>query len=143
MDVTKILIDKAAKELGSQREVAKRLGVGEDKLSQWKNGHARIQPDDLAAIAHLAGCNAMNVLAAATIQHAAGTPKGELLDEALGKPFRDSTKPENGPSVRLIQWGITFINNIQSRGDWLRMQHKPVFPAIQTSYHNPVALGKK
>jgi len=103
MDVTRTLIDKAAKELGSQTAVAERLGVSLSKLSQWKGGHAPIQPDDLAAIAHLAGYNAMNVLAAATIQNAAGTPKGALLDEALGKSWTDSAKPEKGASVRLIQ----------------------------------------
>lgn len=143
MDVTRTLIDKAAKALGSQKAAAEKLGVDQNKVSQWKNGHAPIQPDDLAAIAHLAGYNAMNVLAAATIQNAAGTPKEALLDEALGKQFRDSEKPENGASVRLIQWGITFINNIQSPRDWFRMKDEPVFPAIQTSYHNPVRLRQK
>ena len=103
MNVTRTLIDRAAELLGGQNAVAERLGVSGSKLSQWKNGKARIQPDDLAAIAHLAGYNAMNVLAAATIQHAAGTPKEALLEEALGKLSAGSKKPENGASVRLIQ----------------------------------------
>lgn len=130
MNVTRTLIDKAAKELGSQKALAEKLGVDQNKVSQWKNGHAVIQPDDLAAIAHLAGYNAMNVLAAATIQHAAGTPKGALLDEALGKCLTDSAKPEKGASVRLIQWGIMSINNIKSPADWFRVNNKPVFPTI-------------
>lgn len=111
MNVTRTLIDRAAELLGGQNAVAERLGVSGSKLSQWKNGKARIQPDDLAAIAHLAGYNAMNVLAAATIQHAAGTPKEALLEEALGKLSAGSKKPENGASVRLIQWGIRLISN--------------------------------
>lgn len=103
MDITKLLIDKAAEKLGSQTAVAEKLGISLSKLSQWKGGHAKIQPDDLAAIAYIAGYNAMNVLAAATIQNAAGTPKGELLDEALGKLSADSERHKKGASVRLIQ----------------------------------------
>lgn len=143
MDVTKTLIDKAAEKLGSQKAIAEKLGVDQNRVSQWKNGHAPIQPDDLAAIAYLAGYNAMNVLAAATIQNAAGTPKGELLDEALGKLSADSERHKKGASVRLIQWGITYINNIRSPRDWFRMHDKPVFPTVQTSNHDPTTRGKK
>lgn len=103
MNVTKVLIDKAVEKEGSLKALAQKLGLNANKLSQQRNGHVPIQPDDLAVIAHVAGFNAMNVLAAATLEKTAGTQKGALLDEALGKQFPASEKPKNGNSVRLIQ----------------------------------------
>lgn len=127
MNVTKILIDKAVENEGSLKAVAKKLGLNANKLSQQRNGHVSIQPDDLAAIAHVAGYNAMNVLAAATLEKTTGTQKGALLDEALGKLFADSGKPEKRANSPLIQCGFTLISDkrpplldAESVGRWLK-----------------------
>lgn len=82
------LIAKAAKRQGSQKKVAEMLGISPTVLSDWKSGNRKIQPDDLAAIAHLAGYNALNFLALASLEQAKGTPKEKVLQEALGESIR-------------------------------------------------------
>lgn len=85
MTLVQTLIAKAIEQTGSGSELARRLDVPRSKITQWKNGHAKCQPDDLAAIAAIAGYNALNVLAAATLEATEGTAKGRVLDAALGK----------------------------------------------------------
>lgn len=82
------LIAKAAKRQGSQKAVAEMLGISPTVLSDWKSGNRKIQPDDLAAIAHLAGYNALNFLALASLEQSKGTPKGKVLQEALGESIK-------------------------------------------------------
>lgn len=79
----KNIIDKAEKALGGQKAVAEKMGIDRSRVSQWKNGHTRIQPGDLAAISFLGGGDAMETLARATIESNLGTTKGELLKRAL------------------------------------------------------------
>lgn len=82
------LIAKAAKIHGSQKAVAEMLGMTPANLSSVKAGKRKIQPDDLAALAHLAGFSALNFLALATLEEAKGTPKEKVLQEALGESIR-------------------------------------------------------
>lgn len=89
MNVAKTLIDKASEKLGSQAELARKLGVHRAQITNWKNGNDKCQPADLAAIAYLAGYNAINVLAAATLSEHEGTEKGRVLEAAMGKQIRD------------------------------------------------------
>lgn len=85
MTLVKDLIDKAAKNLGSQAALARELGVHRAQITNWKRGTHVCKPDDLAAIGYFAGYNALNILAAATIKEAEGTAKGKVLEAALGK----------------------------------------------------------
>ncbi|WP_287919374.1 helix-turn-helix transcriptional regulator [Comamonas sp.] len=80
-----ILIAKAAERHGSQKVVAEMLGMTPANLSSVKSGKRKMQPDDLAALAHLAGFNALNFLAMATLEQSKGTPKEKVLQEALGE----------------------------------------------------------
>ena len=84
MDLVKTLIAKAAEKLGSQAALARELGVHRSQITNWKSGTDKCQAADLAAIAYLAGFNAMNVLAATTLKEHEGTQKGAVLNAALG-----------------------------------------------------------
>lgn len=86
--LVEILIAKAAERQGSKKAVAEMLGVSSSYLSDLKSGRRKIQPDDLAAIAHLAGFNALNFLALATLEGAKGTAKEKVLQEALGESIQ-------------------------------------------------------
>lgn len=81
----KTLIDNAAKMCGSRGELANRLGVVPQHIGQWCSGARKCQPDDIAAIAVIAGFDAMEFLARATVESTDGTKKGELLKKSLGK----------------------------------------------------------
>lgn len=105
------LIAKAAKIHGSQKAVAEMLGMTPANLSSVKAGKRKIQPDDLAALAHLAGFSALNFLALATLEEAKGTPKEKVLQEALGESIRqlESTLLDGSSgNSRDIQWGFLF-----------------------------------
>lgn len=105
------LITKAAKRAGSQKNLAEMLGVSETVVSGWKSGKRKIQPEDVAAVAHIAGYNATNFLALATLNQAKGTPKEKVLQEALGESIRllESTLLDGSSSnSQEIQWGFLF-----------------------------------
>lgn len=110
MSLVETLIDRASKNVGSSAELARLLGVPRSKITQWKNGHTRCQPDDMAAIAVYAGFNALNVLALATLEHAKGTPKEKVLQDGLGESLpalvdmhRAGLSDENGLKARVLQ----------------------------------------
>lgn len=81
----KTLIDKAAKVCGSKKALAEELGVMPQHVTQWANGHRTCTPIDQAAIAGIAGYNAMEFLARAAIESTEGTKKGMVLARHLGK----------------------------------------------------------
>lgn len=80
-----LLVTLAAEKLGSKAEVARYLGVTPGRLNEFERGKRKIQPDDVALLAHIAGQNPEQWLARATVWANAGTPKGERLACALGK----------------------------------------------------------
>lgn len=96
MTLVETLIARAIEKTGSGSELARMLGVPRSKITQWKNGHAKCQPDDLAAIGAIAGYNALNVLAAATLEATEGTKKGAVLDAALGKAMKATGYENSG-----------------------------------------------
>ena len=85
IEEVKTLIDKAAKVCGSKSELARRLGIAQQHVSQWASGSRTCQPEDIAAMAHIAGFDAMEFLARAIVRKAEGTKKGALLKSGLGK----------------------------------------------------------
>jgi len=84
-ETLKTLIDNAAKVCGSKKALAERLGVMPHHVSEWASGARKCQPDDQAAMAGIAGFNAMETLARATVEAAEGTKKHEVLLGTLGK----------------------------------------------------------
>lgn len=79
------LIDKAAEVCGTKKALADKLGVPPQHIGQWASGARKCQPDDQAAMAGIAGFNAMETLARATVEAAEGTKKHEVLLGTLGK----------------------------------------------------------
>lgn len=127
--LVEILIAKAAERQGSKKAVAEMLGVSSSYLSDLKSGRRKIQPDDLAAIAHLAGFNALNFLALATLEGAKGTAKEKVLQEALGESIRQlestllsGSTPLKSSNSRDIQWGFTFTFSNIAR--WVERKYK-------------------
>ena len=101
MTLVETLIAKASEKTGSQAALARELGVHRAQITNWKNGTDKCQPADLAAIAYLAGYNALNVLAAATLKEHEGTQKGVVLNAALGKEIPALTWLNVGGSTTL------------------------------------------
>ena len=80
------LVTRAAKALGgNDTKLAKTIGVSPQRISNWRHGHKTCQPEDQALLASLAGLNAIEVLARATVKQHEGTAKGDMLMRALGK----------------------------------------------------------
>ena len=111
MDLVKTLIAKAAEKLGSQAALARELGVHRSQITNWKSGTDKCQAADLAAIAYLAGFNAMNILAAATLKEHDGTQKGAVLNAALGKEIQRFLQ-SNGDGLTEIKGGIAEKHNV-------------------------------
>ena len=111
MDLVKTLIAKAAEKLGSQAALARELGVHRSQITNWKSGTDKCQAADLAAIAYLAGFNAMNILAAATLKEHEGTQKGAVLNAALGKEIQRFLQ-SNGDGLTEIKGGIAEKHNV-------------------------------
>ncbi len=81
----KALIDKAAEMCGSKAAVARELGIPQPHVAQWFSGARKAQPHDIAAIAELAGLDAIKFLAQAQMNELEGSRKGQILARALGK----------------------------------------------------------
>ena len=79
------LIEMAARVCGSKGKLAEKMGVMPQHISQWASGSRTCQPEDIAAMAYIAGFDAMEFLARAIVRKAEGTKKGALLKSGLGK----------------------------------------------------------
>lgn len=86
-DLTELnrLMDRAAEHAGSDTKLASMLKTTRQRISDWRAGRKTCQPEDQALMAEIAGLDAMEVLARATVAQFEGTPKGDLLMRALGK----------------------------------------------------------
>jgi len=79
------LIDLASKAAGSDYKLAQRLGVNRQAVSNWRHGHKTCPAADQALMADIAGLEAEAWGNRALIAAYEGTPKGELLKQALKK----------------------------------------------------------
>ncbi len=79
------LIDAASKRAGSDGKLALMLGVPRQHVSHWRHKHRPCNPENMALMAHIAGFDAIETLARATVRQYEGTAKGDLLMRALGK----------------------------------------------------------
>lgn len=88
-DLTELntLMDAASKRVGSDTKLAATLGISRQRISDWRHGRKTCQPEDQAVMAGIAGLNAIEVLARATVQQYEGTAKGDMLMRVLGKSF--------------------------------------------------------
>jgi len=80
-----VLIDKASAIAGSDYKLAQMLGTQRQVISDWRHGRKNATPADQALMADVAGLDAVQVLARATVEAYEGKPKGDALMKALGK----------------------------------------------------------
>jgi hypothetical protein len=85
LDSLNELIDQARSIAGSDYRLAKTLGVPPGHVSDWRHGRRTATPADQALMAHIAGLDAVQTLARATVQQYEGKAKGDALMKALGK----------------------------------------------------------
>ncbi|SEL93548.1 hypothetical protein SAMN05216359_1291, partial [Roseateles sp. YR242] len=78
------LINAASARAGSDYKLAQILGVDRQKVSGWRNGHAKCGVEYRALMADLAGFNIDEVIREALLEKHANTPLGERLLSALG-----------------------------------------------------------
>lgn len=81
----KELVERAAKVCGTKTELAHRLGVTPQKLSNWASGSVQMPPEQVAIVADIAGFPAETWLVRSTLLNAKGKPYEERLHKALGK----------------------------------------------------------
>lgn len=79
------LIDMGAKRLGSVSKIAHELEIPTQHVFGWKAGRRKAQPHDIAALAELAGLDALKFLAKAQLDELEGSKKGAILARSLGK----------------------------------------------------------
>jgi len=78
------LLDKASQTCGSDYALAKNLGVGRSKVSDWRNERASCGVEYRALMASIAGVDVDEVIRDALLEKHANTPLGERLLSALG-----------------------------------------------------------
>ena len=82
------LIDRASKAAGNDSQLAKRLKVNRQAVSNWRHSNCPCPPADVALMAEIAGLDAEAWTARAVIAQHEGTEKGEALKEALKKALQ-------------------------------------------------------
>jgi DNA-binding transcriptional regulator YdaS (Cro superfamily) len=82
------LIDRAAKVAGSQNKAAQMAGINQQNLSHYRTGLREMPPEAAAALAHVAGLDATEWLARATLWRSVGKPYEGVLKQALGGALR-------------------------------------------------------
>lgn len=80
-----LLIEKATSVAGTRYKLAKYLHVTPSAVYDWEAGRKTCPAADIALMAELAGLDALQWLARATVERHQGTEKGEQLQRALGK----------------------------------------------------------
>ena len=80
-----LLIEEAGLIAGSEYKLAKRMGIPQTMLTDWKAGRRACSPADRAILAGIAGQDAKDELVRATLEREEGTRRGLLLGELLGK----------------------------------------------------------
>jgi DNA-binding transcriptional regulator YdaS (Cro superfamily) len=82
------LIERATKAAGSQSAAARAAGLTPQHVSNWKQGLEMPTPEGAAALAHVAGLDATEWLARATLWRSVGKPYEGVLQKALGGALR-------------------------------------------------------
>lgn len=101
------LIDRAAKVAGSQNKAAQMAGINPQNLSHYRTGLREMPPEAVAAMAHVAGLDAMEWLARATLWRSEGKGYSEVLKAALGKRLQaiGGAIASCFATAALIPWG--------------------------------------
>ena len=81
------LIELASKAAGNDSQLAEKLEVNRQAVSNWRHGKKPCPAADQALMAGIAGLDAEAFAARALIAQHEGTEKGELLKQVLKKAF--------------------------------------------------------
>ena len=108
------LIDAASKRAGSDGKLAVMLGVPRQHVSHWRHEHRPCNPENMALMAHIAGLDAIETLARATVKQYEGTAKGDLLmrgDSVAFPPGGCAYRHHHqGPGIRcMIEGGVSTL----------------------------------
>lgn len=79
------LIEEAGLIAGSEYKLAKRMGIPQTMLTDWKAGRRACSPADRAILAGIAGQDAKDELVRATLEREEGTRRGLLLGSFWAK----------------------------------------------------------
>lgn len=79
------LIERAAAEVGTKAELARRIGTTPQRLNDWRSGYVQCPPEKVALIADAAKLPADQWLARAVLWRNTGKPDEARLRAALGK----------------------------------------------------------
>jgi hypothetical protein len=99
----KKLIDEASAIAGTRYKVAQALHVAPSLIYSWESGRKPCPPADIALMAHIAGMDPQKWLIRATLERYEGTPKGEQLAQALGKPLQATGGGNAGHGQRNVR----------------------------------------
>ena len=96
------LLDAAKQKTGSDYKTAKLIGATPQRISDWRSGREKgqPQPEDFALVAAAAGLDAEEALVRAVIEKHANKAKGEKLLSVLGNALR-----RTGEAVTLLLLG--------------------------------------
>lgn len=114
------LIDKAREKCHSDAELARRLGVSKALLSMMRKRQREVTPDIAALLADIAGEDARQAVVDAVIERAAGTERGLMLREILGKALRAGAAGALAISysVPLMNAMETIVNRLYIVSSW-------------------------
>jgi len=107
-ELVKLLIDKAAANLGSKANLARRLGVTPQRINDWRSGKDRCMAPDVAAMGFLAGYSAMNLIAAVAIAESEGTLRGEVLKQAFGSNVPELDRYLSANRAKKMRWAVMY-----------------------------------
>ena len=100
-EITKNLLDAAKAMTGSDYATAKKINVARTRISDWRNGRAKMPVADIVLVANVAGLDSVEWCSRAVAAEYEGTEKGAALSDALKKALAvtgeaDATCSETG-----------------------------------------------
>lgn len=107
LDELNFLIDQAKAMVGTDAQVAKAIGASRQNIHNWRKGNQTCPPKQQALIAAVAGLDALQVLARATVQAEEGSELGDRLMRALGKGLRAT-----GAALGFVGAGVLAIYSL-------------------------------
>lgn len=91
-DELKKLIETAGSICGSEYKLAKRMGIPQQMLTDWKAARRTCSPTDRAILAGIAGLDAQAELVRATLEREQGSRRGDMLEALLGPKAQEVTE---------------------------------------------------
>lgn len=151
-----LLIDKAIDSCGSAAELARRMGIDRAEITKLRQGKRPLSPEIAAELADLAGDDAREAAIHAMIDRNAGSRKGHLLREILGKGiaagvvgllvffYSGDSISATGQSQMIAKNDLTIYDSIHRIYSVMRVWLRRVFKRCLgdcTDVHRALAFG--